>query len=121
MRAVMEGISFSLFAVGASLEETIGPIQHIYASGGFTRSAGWLQMIADVFNRRVSVTNVADASAIGAVILGFYALGVIPDMHAASRLIRVQDTYEPDGDRHRIYQQNFAVYAALYDRLKDLM
>jgi gluconokinase len=121
MRAVIEGISFSLYQVGASLEETIGPIQHIYASGGFIRSKTWLQMIADVFNRRVYVTNVADASAIGAVILGFYALGMIREPGEATGMIRVHETYEPDEDRHRIYMENYSVYTSLYERLKDLM
>jgi len=52
MRAVLERISYSLYQVGASLEETIGPIQHIYASGGFTHSKAWLQLVADVFSKR---------------------------------------------------------------------
>jgi gluconokinase len=121
MRAVIEGISFSLYQVGVSLEETIGPIRHIYASGGFIRSKTWLQIIADVFNRRVYVTNVADASAIGAVILGFYALGMIREVGEAAGMIRVQETYEPDEERHRVYMQNFSVYISLYERLKDLM
>ena len=53
MRAVLEGISFSLFQVGASLEETIGPIACIYASGGFIRSELWLQLLADLFGKKV--------------------------------------------------------------------
>jgi len=88
MRSVLEGISFSLYQIGASLEETIGPIQHIYASGGFTRSATWLQMIADVFLKKVYVTGVADASAIGACIMGFYALGILRQPGAGAELAR---------------------------------
>lgn len=121
MRAVLEGITYSLFQVGESLEETIGPIEHIYASGGFTHSATWLQLVADVFSKKVYVTNVADASAIGAAILGLYALGITGDLEASAEMIRVQETYEPDEGRHRIYQERFAVFAQLYDRLKDLM
>jgi gluconokinase len=121
MRAVLEGITYSLFQVGASLEETIGPIQHIYASGGFTHSKSWLQLVADVFSKKVYVTNVADASAIGAAIMGFYTLGIIGDLEASAGMIRVQETYEPDEGRHRIYQERFAVFEALYSRLSDLM
>lgn len=121
MRAVMEGICFSLYQVGESLEETIGPIEHIYASGGFIRSRTWLQMIADVFNRRVYVTNVADASAIGAVIMGFYALGLVGSLQAGAAIIRIQETFEPDEGRHWIYRKNERVFSELYIRLKDLM
>ncbi len=121
MRAVLEGITYSLFQIGASLEETIGPIEHIYASGGFTHSKTWLQLVADVFLKKVFVTNVADASAIGAAIMGFYALGFTGDLADSAGMIRVQETYEPDEGRHRIYQERFAVFEELYDRLKDLM
>jgi gluconokinase len=121
MRAVMEGICFSLYEVGGSLEETLGPIEHIYASGGFIRSRTWLQMIADVFNRRVYVTNVADASAIGAVIMGFYALGLVGSLQEGAGMIRIQEIFEPDLGRHVIYRKNETVFSQLYIRLKDLM
>jgi gluconokinase len=121
MRSVLEGISYSLYQIGTSLEETIGPVQQIYASGGFTHSTAWLQMIADVFRKKVCVSGMADASAIGAALMGFYALGILPSLQAAAQLIRVKDVYEPDEARHRVYQENFTVFTALYDRLKDLM
>ena len=35
-RAVLEGVSYGLRQIGASLEETVGPLEQIYASGGFT-------------------------------------------------------------------------------------
>jgi len=121
MRALLEGISYSLRQIGASLEETIGPIRHIYASGGFTKNKSWLQMIADVFSKRVYVTNSADASAVGAALMGFYALGVFADPGAAARLIRPVEVYEPDAGRHAVYARNYEVFTALYSRLKDLM
>ncbi|HEY4291029.1 MAG TPA: gluconokinase [Puia sp.] len=120
-RAMLEGISYSLCQIGASLEETLGPIKHIYASGGFTGSKMWLQMIADVFMKKVYVTGTADASAIGAAMMGFYALGMISDLEETARLVKVVETYEPDADRHAVYQKNFEVFTELYNRLKDLM
>jgi len=120
-RAILEGISYSLYQVGASLEETLGPIRQIYASGGFTGSKTWLQLIADVFMKKVYVTGTADASAIGAAMMGFYALGIISDLEATARLVKVVETYEPDAGRHAVYQKNFGVFTELYNRLKDLM
>jgi gluconokinase len=121
MRAILEGISYSLYQIGASLEETLGPIKHIYASGGFTRSKTWLQLIADVFMKRVYVTGAADASAIGAAMMGFYALGIVSDLEVTTELVKVVETYEPDAGRHAVYQENFRVFTELYKRLKDLM
>jgi gluconokinase len=121
VRALLEGISYSLRQIGASLEETIGPIRHIYASGGFTKNKSWLQMIADVFSKRVYVTNTADGSAVGAALLGFYTLGIFADPGVAAALIRPVECYEPDAGRHAVYERNYGVFTELYSRLKDLM
>ena len=119
LRAVIEGISFSLFQVGRCLEETVGPIEKIYASGGFIQSPNWLQMIADIFNKKVFVTNSADASAIGAAILGLYALKEIDNLFEARKMVRVQETYHPIESNHRAYMKNFSVFDVLYEKLKS--
>ena len=62
-RACLEGVCYALCQIAALLQETVGPIEHIYASGGFTRSDAWLQMIADIFGKRVDLSGTADASA----------------------------------------------------------
>jgi gluconokinase len=121
MRAILEGISYSLYQIGVSMEETTGPIKHIYASGGWTRSPAWLQLMSDVFRKKIYITGVADASAIGAAIMGLYALGIIADLDAAASLVRVVQTYEPDEARHVVYQANYKIFSQLYSRLKDLM
>ncbi len=121
MRAVLEGVSNCLRQVGASLDETIVPIEEIYASGGFTRNKSWLQMIADVFMKQVCVTAQADASAIGAAMMGWYALGEFAGLHEAAALAKVVATYEPDAARHAAYRENYKVFTELYSRLKDLM
>jgi gluconokinase len=89
MRAVLEGISYSLYQVGASLEETIGPMKHIYASGGFTHSRTWLQIVADIFGKEVCTTNGADASAIGACIMGFYTRKVTVNSQSSTGVCRI--------------------------------
>jgi gluconokinase len=78
-------------------------------------------MIADVFNKEVALSGVADASAIGAAIMGFLAMGLVDDLDAAKELIHVVRTYEPDAARHAIYQGNYRIFAQLYGRLYDLM
>jgi gluconokinase len=120
-RACLEGVSYSLYQIGASVTATTGPIGRIYASGGFTRSDIWLQMIADIFNKEVALSGVADASAIGAAIMGFLAVGLIDNLDAAKGLIHVVRTFEPDAGRHASYQENYRVFTQLYGRLQDLM
>jgi gluconokinase len=120
-RAVLEGISYGLRQIGASLEETVGPVGDIYASGGFTRNKGWLQLIADLFLKKVHMTSMADASATGAAMLAWHALGDLPSLSAAAALVKTVETYEPDAVRHAAYASNYRVFTELYGRLKDLM
>ena len=119
MRSIVEGISFALLQVTKSLEETVGEVTNIYASGGFIHSKDWLQMLADIFGKNIHVTNASDASALGAAILGWNALGVLNTLSDAKSFITVQDTYFPDHHQHRMYMDNYSVYASLYFKLKE--
>lgn len=119
MRAIVEGISFALYQVTKSLEETIGPVTNIFASGGFIHSKEWLQILADISGKEIHVTNASDASALGAAILGLNALKILDNLSDAKSFITIQDSYVPDDDQHRIYMANYAVYASLYHSLKE--
>lgn len=119
MRAVVEGINYSLYQVAKSVEETVMDMRNIYVSGGFIRSREWLQWLSDLFGRELTVTNTADASATGAAILGLRATGLLPDIGAAAAFRQVITRYVPDPAQHTIYQQYFAVYEGLYTALKD--
>ncbi|WP_431214991.1 FGGY-family carbohydrate kinase [Puia sp. P3] len=121
IRAILEGVCYSLYQIGASLEETLGRIERIYASGGFTRSKMWLQLVADVFMKRVYVTGTADASATGAAMMGFYALGIVEALEDTAKMVKVVEVYEPDAARHAVYMKNVEIFGELYGRLKDMM
>ncbi|HLK29962.1 MAG TPA: gluconokinase [Puia sp.] len=119
LRAITEGISFSIYQIGISLEETIGSIKRIYASGGFIQSKTWLQIIADVFNKEVVVLSVSDASAIGAAMIGMKSVGMIQDFHEVTKTFSVQEKFFPDAERNKIYQSCIGKFASLYNKLKD--
>jgi len=121
LRAVMEGVNLSLYEIGLSVEETIGPAKEIYASGGFIQSKLWLQMIADIFNKKVRVMNVADASAIGAAALGLLALGNISNLEQIKKMIKVTHTYNPNKKNRTAYMKNYSTFSQLYGILKGYM
>src|SRR5690606_27115926 len=80
MRAIMEGICFALYGILKSMEDIIGEVGNIYASGGFIKSDRWVSMMADVLGRKIFVTQSEDSSATGAAIMGMMALGIINDV-----------------------------------------
>jgi gluconokinase len=119
LRAVIEGVGFGLYQTSFSLAQQVGPIEVIYASGGFIRSDLWVQMIADIFNKPVCVTNIADASAVGAAIMGWQALGMISRLDQPNKAVQILRTYQPDPGFHSIYMKNYSVFSGLYEHLKN--
>ena len=120
MRAIIEGINYALYQVTKSIEETIGPVTNIYASGGFTKSSQWLQWLADLFGKEIIVSSTADASATGAAILGLQALGVRDSLTHPNGPAQPGERFKPDQQQHAVYQRNYIVYSMLYDKLKDV-
>ncbi|WP_262245463.1 gluconokinase [Parapedobacter soli] len=118
-RAVLEGITYGMYSVGKVLEELAGPIQIIHANGGFAQAPFWVQLLADVFNRRVVVSkeSVQDAAK-GACMVVLDALegveGFDVSEHSSAKV-----SYEPDARAHRRYMEHFEVFERLYDRVKD--
>lgn len=119
LRAVLEGVIYGLYSVGKAFEETTGKIQTIYATGGFARSALWLQLLADVFNTKVSVAESYENSCLGAAVMAMQALGEIAELEEVERLIPLSGTFEPDRAKHEIYAKNFEIFNRLYGKLQD--
>jgi gluconokinase len=119
MRAVVEGINYSLFQVAQSVQEVTGEAQHIYASGGFIHSKNWLQWMADVFGKEIEVANTADASSVGAAILALQATGNWKEEMSQKIFGNSNEMFSPRTKEHNVYRQYFSVYNSLYDQLKN--
>jgi gluconokinase len=118
MRAVIEGICFSLLQLLNAIEEKT-TVNAIYATGGFTRSALWLQMLANILNKKISVVTSADASAMGTVYMGMYKTGVIKGWNEIQKFTSTEMEYIPDKTIRQLYENHIPVFGHLYDKLKD--
>ncbi|WP_017733086.1 gluconokinase [Nafulsella turpanensis] len=118
-RAVMEGIIYGLCSVGKALEETAGPINVIYANGGFARSEQWVQMLADIFNKKVRVSESHETTALGAAVVGLESLGILQSVEEVANFVPTIKEYIPDPEKQAVYQQRFATFERLYQKLKD--
>lgn len=118
LKAVTEGICYALYDIFTILEEVAGPMEILYASGGFTRNQAWVQQVADLFGKPVRLTEEADASATGAALLGMLALGVLSSVADAPRHIKQGKTFLPDPGKHGTYLRYFELYRNLYTLLK---
>ena len=119
IRAAMEGISYAVYSIGKIISENIQQVDTIFVSGGFAHSKVWVQMIADVFGKKVILNETVESSAFGAAVIGWKALNLIDKIEKALDFIHPIESFEPDLEKHKIYMKNFEKYERLYKKLKD--
>lgn len=119
LRAILEGICFSLHSVTSVLEELAGSIHEVRASGGFVRSSVWLQILSDVLGKTVFVPQSPEASALGAAALVQLSLGEISDLEEVKKRISVSSELLPDQNNHEVYRSLYAIYDQLAHKMKD--
>lgn len=120
-RATMEGVCFSLYSVALALQELSGPFKEIRATGGFTRSPLWCQILADIFREEVNVTPGIEGACLGAAILGMVALGEVGGLKNIHSLLAKEVKYEPHLNNANMYSQLYEIFVGIYKNLdKDL-
>jgi gluconokinase len=118
MRAAIEGVCFALRQVLNMIEEK-SEIKVLYATGGFTQSQLWLQLLADILNKEIRVINNVDASATGAVYIGMKATGFIKEWQEINKFSLAEKKILPEADKQKAYQQYSGIFNQLYGKLKD--
>jgi gluconokinase len=115
LRAAMEAVAYR-FALIARALESFAPGAEIIASGGaLSASTVWSQMLADVLGRPIYLSDVAEASSRGAVLLALEASGKLKSIENAT--VSFGGRYEPDMARHRIYLAGLERQQKFYERL----
>jgi gluconokinase len=117
VRATLEGILYGLLSVTEILLPDLEKRKEttIMASGGFGKSELWLQMVADIFQMKVAVSQTTEGSAWGAVLIGMKSIGVkIPVQN------KLEKTFFPNTSYKGVYEQHFEKFKRVYPLLKDL-
>lgn len=121
LRAVMEGVSYSLNDCLAVLSEMGVKPEAMLACGGGGKSPVWRQMLADTFNMPVMTTMSTEGAALGVAILAGVGAGLYPSVPEACRqMIHVKDEQKPISGNVPKYRRCYEVYKKLYPALKSV-
>lgn len=114
-RAILEGIAYSFRMLLEKLEVAGGQVHTILASGGFTQSDWWVQLMADILGKPLLIpVQEADASAMGAVAVAMKAEGIISDWQSFfAGHPKPQKRFEPSTDAKEAYLSNYQVFTSL--------
>jgi xylulokinase len=98
LRAVFEGVAFSIAEAAGALPEFVDS-SALHLAGGGSLHQTWRQLLCDLLGKRLLVVENPNASARGAAMLGGRAAGITEKTSAALRFV---DEVEPDPRAHEL-------------------
>jgi xylulokinase len=119
IRAVLEGVSYSLKDCLEIIRALGITVTAIRASGGGARSPFWRQILADIFAVPVTTLETQEGSAYGVALLAMVGTGRFATVEqACRRAIREVDKTNPRPDSAAAYARRYEVFRTLYPALQ---
>lgn len=120
LRAIMEGVAYSLTDCKDILSEMGVEINQMMACGGGGASKVWRQMLSDMYACKVSTINTQQGPALGVAILAGVGCGIFESVEkACAEYIKPKDCCEPIEENTVAYKKYHKLYNKLYKSLKD--
>lgn len=121
VRAILEGVAFSLRDTFTIFEEMHVPVKQIRLGGGGARSPLWRQIQADVYGREVEIVEAEEGAAYGAAILaGVGAKQWSSVDEACSAVVRVAEHVPAQLDAIAQMNRSYLVYRRVYPATKAI-
>jgi xylulokinase len=121
VRAVMEGVAFSLRDSFAIFDEMRVPITRVRLGGGGARSLLWRQIQADIYGRSVETVAADEGAAFGAAILAAVGCGVFPSVDAACEaLVHTAQSTETNAAVVAQMTERYDAYRRIYPALRQI-
>ncbi|MEK4271298.1 xylulokinase [Bacillus sp. FSL W8-0940] len=121
IRAVIEGITFSLYESIEQFRAGGKKISRVISIGGGAKSEQWLQIQADMFNAEIIRLKSGQGPAFGAAMLAAVGCGWFPALEAcAEQFVHVKESFLPRPEFSERYQDIFPIYKDIYRYTKPL-
>ncbi|HEX8501675.1 MAG TPA: xylulokinase [Pyrinomonadaceae bacterium] len=121
VRAILEGVAFSLRDTLTIFAEMNVPVETIRLGGGGARSRVWRQIQADVYGREVELVEADEGAAYGAALLagvGGGAWGSVED--ACAGAVRVRERVAPRAEAAQLMDERYEAFRKLYPALRGV-
>jgi len=119
IRAVMEGVSYSLLDCALILREMGVGITEMTACGGGGSSTLWRKMMSDMFGCDVLTVTSKEGPALGVALLAGVGAGAYSSVQEACEIVIKRDKLQkPDSNLTEFYSGYHKLYTELYRSLK---
>jgi xylulokinase len=121
IRAILEGVAFSLCDTLTIFQEIAVPVKAIRLGGGGARSALWRQIQADIYRQQVETVEAEEGAAYGAAILAAVGVKAWPSVDAACEaIVRPARTTHPNSEDSLVMEKAYASYRRIYPAMKSI-
>ncbi len=121
VRAILEGVAFSLKDSLTIFRELGIPVKAIRVGGGGARSPLWRQIQADVYGQAVETVQAEEGAAYGAALLAGVGAGVWASVDAAcDAVVQVAGRTASEPEAVRVLQESYAKYRRIYPALRSI-
>jgi len=116
-RALLEATAFGCRVIIDNFVEHGIKVDEIVAAGGLLKNAYYMQMLADITRRPISVSAAEQTGALGSAVFAAVAAGVYPDVFAAADAMSSVEkhAYEPNLEASARYDEVYDIYKELHD------
>ncbi|HEY0321794.1 MAG TPA: xylulokinase [Pyrinomonadaceae bacterium] len=119
IRAILEGVAFSLRDTFEIFKELGVPVETIRLGGGGARSPLWRQIQADIYGHEVETVKAEEGAAYGAALLAGVGGGAWPSVDSAcEQVVQVAARLSPAPSAVELLNQQYQAYRALYPALR---
>lgn len=121
VRAILEGVAFSLRDSFEIFREMNVPVESIRLGGGGARSKLWRQIQADIYGHAVDIVQAEEGAAYGAALLAGVGGGLWSSVDdACADVVRVIDRIEPNPAAVKVLAPLYRSYRELYPALRKV-
>ena len=121
IRAILEGVAFSLRDSFTIFREMNVPVERIRLGGGGARSNLWRQIQADVYGHAVEVVEAEEGAAYGAAILAGVGAGGWKSVdEACDAVVRTASEIRPNPQNAEILDRAYQGYRRIYPALRQI-
>ncbi|MBA7589401.1 Xylulose kinase [subsurface metagenome] len=99
VRAVMEGVAAEMHELYTVMQDMGLNAETILCSGGATKSDVWMQILADTFDRPMSITDQDEQACFGAALVAGIGTGVYRDFREAANVVSPPSRIVEPGNR----------------------
>ena len=122
LRAIVEGLNYQFMDIVDALEDSLGcRFDDVVVAGGGAKNAFAMQNKADITGRTIQVSEIEDATPLGAAVLAGLGAGCYADIDEAYEAIkRPTRCFEPQSALTDAYSEYRTLYREMYPALKSL-